>query len=100
MATLQTITAPELREFLDNKSLRPNLKILDARRTFSSESEMVGSFRDVFFAEHIPTAFFYDHDEVSDLSHQLPQAFPSLVQFTAFVENHADHRCKQLVLTF
>ena len=41
--------------------------------------------REEYDKEHIPLAIFYNHELVSDLSQQTPQAFPKLTDFVRYM---------------
>jgi len=85
MSVLETISAVELHNFLENKNLHPRLKIFDARWRDIAVSRI--PIREEFNEDHIPFALLYDHEVVSDLSHQIPQAFPKLTDFVSFMNN-------------
>ena len=82
MYILETITAAELQDLLGSKKSHHGLKVIDARW---DDTKLRTSIREEYDKEHIPFAIFYNHELVSDLSQQTPQAFPKLTDFVRYI---------------
>ena len=82
MYILETITAAELQDLLGSKKSHHGLKVIDARW---DDTKLRTSIREEYDKEHIPFAIFYNHELVSDLSQQTPQAFPKLTDFVRYM---------------
>ena len=82
MYILETITAAELQDLLGSKKSHHGLKVIDARW---DDTKLRTSIREEYDKEHIPFAIFYNHELVSDLSQQTPQAFPKLTDFVHYM---------------
>ena len=82
MYILEIITAAELQDLLNSKKSHHGVKVLDARW---DDTKSRTSIREEYDKEHIPLAIFYNHELVSDLSQQTPQAFPKLTDFVRYM---------------
>ncbi len=82
MYILETITAAELQDLLESNKSHHRVKVLDARWDDTKSRTYI---REEYDKEHIPLAIFYNHELVSDLSQQTPQAFPKLTDFVRYM---------------